>query len=66
MRLIFGIVLGVALTFGAAFLHDNNVPDGEASPNLSERQIVDWEVLGAVAREQAAFARRFWNNLTGG
>ena len=66
MRLIFGIVLGIALTFGAAFVHDNNLPDGNVSPSLTERQIVNWDVLGAVVRQQTAFVRSIWDNLTGG
>jgi hypothetical protein len=60
MRTLFGIVLGIALTFGAAFFHDNNIPANSVSPNLTERPIVNWEVLGAVLREDTSFIRGLW------
>jgi hypothetical protein len=65
MRLISGLVLGIALTLGAAFFHDNNVPTNPPSPRLVERQIVNWDVLGAVLREQTTAFRRFWESLFG-
>jgi hypothetical protein len=50
MRLIFGMILGIALTLGAAFYHDNNLPPQTPATALAERPIVNWEVLGAVAK----------------
>jgi hypothetical protein len=65
MRLILGMVLGIALALGVAFFHDNNVPTNPPSPRLTERQIVNWDVLGAVLREQTTAARRFWEDMFG-
>jgi hypothetical protein len=65
MRLLFGIILGIVITLGAAFLHDNNVPPDPPSATTGERQIVNWDILGDVARDQAAGIRRLWNRLTG-
>jgi len=53
MRVIFGIVLGVALTLGAAALHDNNLAQPAAGAALTDRPIVNWDVLGAVTRDTA-------------
>ncbi len=56
MRLLLGIILGAGLTLGLAFLHDNNAPkDGL-------HQIVNWDVLGTVARDQTAALRRLWDD----
>ena len=66
MRLILGIILGVALTLGAAFFHDNNLPARATAPALTDRPIVNWDVLGAVVDEKTAVLRRVWNDLTGG
>ena len=58
MRVIIGMVLGVALALGAARLHDNNLP---AVPvTLADRPIVNWEVLGAVIDRNTRFVRRLW------
>ena len=65
MRLLFGIILGIAITLGVAFLHDNNVPPDPPSSAAAERQIVNWDILGDVARDQMAGIRRLWNRLTG-
>lgn len=60
MRLIFGIIIGVALTLGAAFFHDNNLPPRATAPD--DRRIVNWDVLGAVVGQKTAFLRRLWGD----
>jgi hypothetical protein len=65
MRLLFGIILGIALTVGAAFLHDNNVPPDPPSSTTGEKQIVNWDILGDVVHEQVAGIRRLWARIAG-
>ena len=65
MRLIFGVILGIAITLGVAFVHDNNVPPDPIAPTGAERQIVNWDVLGEVARGQTAFIRDLWDRAFG-
>ncbi len=65
MRLILGIVLGIAIAVGAAFIHDNNVAPDPAPPLGAERQVVNWDVLGAVVRQQADFVRGLWDRAFG-
>ena len=65
MRLIFGIIIGIALTVGGAFVHDNNVPPDPPASATAERQIVNWDILGDVAREQVAAVRRLWAKAFG-
>jgi hypothetical protein len=70
MRLILGIVIGIALTLGAAYVHDANLPDnppaaanGQATPDTAGRPVVNWDVLGAITRDQTAFIRTEINKL---
>ncbi len=65
MRLFFGIVLGIAITLGAFFVHDNNVPPDPILPPGAERQIVNWEVLRDVVSEQTAYVRELWDRAFG-
>ena len=65
MRLLQGIVLGIAITVGAAFFHDNVVPHDPAAPLLEKNQIVNWDVLGRLANDQVARARHLWDRAFG-
>ena len=73
MRFIFGIIIGVALTLGAFYVHDSRVAAAaESTPGLeppaaiADGEIVNWDVLGRVTREQIAFVRGQFNKLIGG
>ena len=65
MRLIQGIIIGIAITVGAAFIHDTVVPPDPAAPLLQEQQVVNWDVLGRVVNNQIARARGLWNQAFG-
>ncbi len=65
MRLLFGIVLGIAITLGAAYVHDNNVPADPPSVLVGEHQIVNWDILGAVVRRQMTNVKQLWNQAFG-
>jgi hypothetical protein len=67
MRFIFGLIVGIAITVGAALLHDNNVPAGPPrnSPDLTNEPIVNWDTLGAVVREDTAYVGNWWDSLLG-
>jgi hypothetical protein len=62
MRLLFGIVLGVALTIGAAYLHDNNSARADFG---SSRPIVNWDVAAEVVEQSMQRLRRQITRLTG-
>ena len=59
MRTILGIVVGVLLAIGAAYVHDYRQPPD------SRLQIVNWDVLGTVARDNVAAVERLWNDTIG-
>ncbi|MCC6948231.1 MAG: hypothetical protein IT539_10740 [Bradyrhizobiaceae bacterium] len=63
MRLLFGIVLGAALTVGAAYYHDTTY----ISPSSAEpvRPIVNWDVAAEVAGKAADALRNQFERLIG-
>jgi hypothetical protein len=69
MRFLFGVIIGIALTIGAALIHDNNVPPRSGPPRAAEQldqlPIVDWDVLGEVVNDQVAVVRGWWDSLMG-
>jgi hypothetical protein len=72
MRFIFGIIIGIALTIGVAYVHDSRVAStSETNPDLAppgivtQGQIVNWDVLGRVTRDQIAFVRDQFDKLVG-
>jgi hypothetical protein len=64
MRTLFGIVLGIALAVGAAYVHDDSVP-ADPNPLIPERQIVNWDVLGQVVHEKTASIQGWFDRSTG-
>jgi hypothetical protein len=63
MRFIFGIVVGIALVLGIAFFHDNNLPP--VPRTITDRAMVNWDVLDAVVRGWTDAIGRAWDGLTG-
>jgi hypothetical protein len=69
MRFFSGLIIGIALTFGGAYLHDVNIPaaaasdPGQAQPDAGPQRIVNWDVLGAITRQQSDFLRAQWNKI---
>ena len=76
MRFILGLIVGVALTVGGAYLHDTSagpgplppapIPDTAAPPLPERANIVNWDVVGAIVREQTAFIKGIWDRAVGG
>jgi hypothetical protein len=58
MRSLVSFLLGIAVTVGAAYVHDTAV----AKP--TEKPIVNWEQLGGVTHDAVEAARSQWNKLT--
>jgi hypothetical protein len=68
MRLILGILIGIGITLGAAYVHDMNLPGAPASasqpaPDTAGRPVVNWDVLSAITHDQTAFIRTQWNKM---
>ncbi len=59
MRLIFGMILGAALTIGGAYVADT------ASKGPDARPMVNWEVVGKNTDTVITMIKQGWAKLTG-
>jgi len=66
MRVLFGMIVGAALTIGGAYVHDSVYASVSAEPPAAgaDRPMVNWDVANAFARRTSAAAREQWNRLT--
>ena len=60
MRLLFGIILGVALTVGSAYLADQS--NGRAA---EARPMVNWDVVAKNVDQLTTMARDGWRRIVG-
>jgi hypothetical protein len=56
MRFISGVIIGVALTIGGAYVHD--ITATESKP------FVNWDSVGTSTRAAALVVREKWDQLT--
>ena len=63
MRLLFGIILGVALTIGGAYITDTAFKP--ASSTVDQRPMVNWEVVGRNFDSLTTMIKQGWAKLTG-
>ncbi len=65
MRFIFGVIIGILLTFGAAYVTDSMGsapgPDGKEA-----RRMVNWDVVGDDMRGLSSGVQSAWARLVGG
>jgi hypothetical protein len=59
MRVLLGIILGVFLTVGGAYLYDSHT----SSTASAQRPMVNWDVVGNNWNRLTARARAEWNRL---
>ena len=69
MRVLFGIILGVILTIGVAFIADSwtkgPATSGGSEPGMVERRtMVNWDVVGDNVRIVSQRAREAWSKLS--
>lgn len=66
MRLIFGIIIGIALTVGGAYIADSfppAQPAGEAT--AANGHMVNWDVVHQRFADLGVTIREAWNKVTG-
>lgn len=61
MRFIFGVVLGVVLTVGAAYYRDTEY--ASATAPLPSRPLVNWDVAAEIGDNAARIVRRQLDGL---
>jgi hypothetical protein len=59
MRLIMGMIIGVLLTIGAAYVHDMTGDSADAS----QQRIVNWDVADRNLADIATSVREGWARL---
>ena len=59
MRLLFGMILGAALTVGAAYITDTAKSGPDARP------MVNWKVVGENVDALTVMIKQGWAKLTG-
>jgi len=66
MRLFLGIILGVFLTIGSAYLYDASTSEpakATAQTGIEQRPMVNWDVVNRNWQNWSLGLRNTWNKL---
>jgi hypothetical protein len=61
MRFLLGVVVGIGLTIGGAYLYDGAATD--ATTTATARPMVNWDVMDAKLERATSRLRREWDRL---
>ncbi len=64
MRFLFGVIVGVLLTVGTAYVFDST-RKSDAPAGAADRQMVNWDVVQAELKILAGNIQGGWSRLTG-
>jgi hypothetical protein len=65
MRTLFGIILGIALTIGGAYLYDShNALTAQSTETAKEQPLVNWDVVSQKWNVLSDRARVQWDHLS--
>ena len=64
MRVLIGIILGVTLTVGGAYLYDSHSA-AAANPSNIQKPMVNWDVVSIKWNHLTERARAEWSRLAG-
>jgi hypothetical protein len=64
MRMFFGIILGIVLTIGAAYVSDS-IRDTSGAEGTAERPVVNWDVVNHGLKALSSTVQGGWARLTG-
>ena len=66
MRVLLGIILGVFLTVGGAYIYDShNALEVVNAPASAQRPLVNWDIVGTKWQLLTERARSEWTWLSG-
>ena len=65
MRVLIGILLGVIITVGGAYLYDSHNAVAAANANNLQRPMVNWDVVNNKWNHLTDRARAEWTRLAG-
>jgi hypothetical protein len=66
MRVLLGIILGVFLTIGFAYVYDASTirpPEPTAQTSVEQRPMVNWDVVSRNWRGWSSGVQNTWNKL---
>ena len=64
MRMFFGIILGIILTIGAAYVTDT-IRNTSGAEGTAERPVVNWDVVNHGIKALSSTVKDGWARLTG-
>ena len=65
MRLLFGIIIGAAITVGAAYVYDQAHAPATTTAAASARPLVNWDVVDTKWNHLTDRARTEWTRIAG-
>jgi hypothetical protein len=66
MRLLLGIILGVCLTVGSAYIYDShNALEAVNAPASAQRPLVNWDTVSTKWELLTVRARSEWSRVIG-
>jgi hypothetical protein len=66
MRLLLGVILGVFLTIGFAYVYDSltsHPSESTSQASIGQRPMVNWDVVSVDWRGWSQHVRNTWNKL---
>jgi hypothetical protein len=66
MRTLLGIILGVLLTVGGAYIYDShNALDAVNTPATAQKPLVNWDIVSVKWQYVSERARSEWGRIAG-
>ena len=63
MRVLFGIIIGIFLTIGVAYIHDATLNPATAGSAIIERPMVNWDVVSVDWQDLKARVAAGWRKI---
>jgi hypothetical protein len=63
MRFLFGIIVGIGLTIGGAYIFDSMAVRDASAPEAAARPMVNWDVVGTNWQRATTRVRKEWDRL---
>jgi hypothetical protein len=63
MRVLFGIIIGIFLTIGVAYIHDSTLNPPASNSATTERPMVNWDVVTVNWQDLKARVSMGWRKL---
>jgi hypothetical protein len=63
MRFLFGVLVGIGLTIGGAYLYDSSRGSPDSTNATSARPMVNWDVVDNVWNRATSRVQKEWDRL---